>query len=271
MPEAKTRPLLELLIKVNREVATALDLRTVLQRLLFAALQYVGGERGSIVVMDDMGKPVDATIVYGRQFHDHTTQQLRETVEKGLAGWVVQNRKPALVPDTSKDERWLRRADDAVDKSGAKSAICVPLLARERLVGVLTLVHPVPNSFNEEHLDLMQAIADQASIAVLNARLYTETQRTARIMSALAEGAAAINTSLEMSDVLRRILTQTMQALQVETVALALIDSKDDLVFHAAAGNNSGSVTGSRIRMGQGLTSTVINEKQGVVVPIIRL
>ncbi|NJN79810.1 MAG: hypothetical protein HC797_04685 [Anaerolineales bacterium] len=96
MAEGRTRPLLELLVRVSREVATALDLRTVLQRLLFAALQYVGGERGSIVVMDDAGKPVDATIVYGRQFHDHTTQQLRETVEKGLAGWVVQNRKPAL-------------------------------------------------------------------------------------------------------------------------------------------------------------------------------
>src|SRR5688572_2606279 len=272
MPEAKTRPLLELLIKVNREVATALDLRTVLQRLLFAALQYVGGERGSIVVMDDLGKPVDATIVYGRQFHDHTTQQLRETIEKGLAGWVVQNRKPALVPDTSKDVRWVRRADDAVDKSGAKSAICVPLLARERLVGVLTLVHPIPNSFNEEHLDLMQAIADQASIAVLNARLYTETQRTARIMSALAEGAAAINTSLEMSDVLRRILTQTMQALQVETVALALIDSKNDLVFQAATGNHSGNITGTRVRIGQdGLFNTVLENHHGIVVPNVKI
>lgn len=271
MPESRTRPLLELLVRVSREVAAALDLRTVLQRLLFAALQYVGGERGSIVVMDDTGKPVDATIVYGRQFHDHTTQQLRETVEKGLAGWVVQNRKSALVPDTSKDVRWLRRADDAADKSGAKSAICVPLMARERIVGVLTLVHPVPNSFTEEHLELMQAIADQASIAVLNARLHTETQRTARIMSALAEGAAAINTSLEMPDVLRRILTQTMQALQVETVVLALLDNKNDLVFHAAAGNNSGSVTGNRIRAGQGLASIVMKEKDGLVIPNVRL
>lgn len=271
MTESRTRPLLELLVRVSREVATALDLRTVLQRLLFAALQYVGGERGSIVVMDDTGKPVDATIVYGRQFHDHTTQQLRETVEKGLAGWVVQNRQSALVPDTSKDVRWLRRADDAVDKSGAKSAICVPLMARDRLVGVLTLVHPVPNSFNAEHLDLMQAIADQASIAVLNARLYTETQRTARIMSALAEGAAAINTSLEMPDVLRRILNQTMQALQVETVALALLDNKNDLIFQAAAGNNSGSVTGNRIRAGQGLMGIVVNDKHGLVIPNVKV
>jgi PAS domain S-box-containing protein len=270
MPEDRSRSLLELLVNVSREVAAALDLRTVLQRLLFAAIQYVGGERGSIVVMDDLGKPVDATIVYGRQLHEHTTQQLRETVERGLAGWVVQNRKPALVPDTSKDERWLRRADDAAEKTGAKSAICVPLMARERMVGVLTLVHSVPNAFNNEHLELMQAIADQASVAVLNARLYSESQRTARVMTALAESAAAINTSLEMPDVWRRILHQTMQALQVETVALGLLDgASGDLVFHAAAGRNSDNIPGKQIPAGQGLAGTVVREERGMVIPSV--
>lgn len=270
MSDDHNRSLLELLVKVSREVATTLDLRTVLQRVLYACIQYVGGERGSIVVMDDMGKAVDATIVYGKQFHDHTTQQLRETVERGLAGWVVQNRKPALVPDTSRDERWLRRADDALDKSGPKSAICVPLMAHERFVGVLTLVHPVPNAFNEEHLELVQAISDQASVAVLNARLHTETQRTARVMSALAEGAAAINSSLEMPDVLRRILNQTMQALQVETVALAMIDSNtNELVFRAAAGKNSGEIPGIRVPAEKGLAGKVIASGRGLVVPAV--
>ena len=270
MPEDRSRTLLELLINVSREVATALDLRTVLQRLLFAALQNVGGERGSIVVMDDSGKPVDATIVYGKQFHEHTTTQLRDTVERGLAGWVVQNRKPALVPDTTKDDRWLRRADDSAEQTGAKSAICVPLMARDRLVGVLTLVHSVPNVFDEEHLELMRAIADQASVAVLNARLYTESQRTARVMSALAEGAAAMNTSLEMEDVWRRVLNQTMQALQVETVALALLDpATNELVFHAAAGQNSGNIPGKRIPSGSGLVGLVMTGRHGVIVPNI--
>ncbi|HRQ22583.1 MAG TPA: hypothetical protein PLF42_04050, partial [Anaerolineales bacterium] len=92
MMEHHNRPLRELLVQISRDVATVLDLRTVLQRVLFASLQYAGGERGSIVVMDDLGKPVDATIVYGRQFHEHTTQQLRETVERGLAGRVIHNR-----------------------------------------------------------------------------------------------------------------------------------------------------------------------------------
>jgi PAS domain S-box-containing protein len=178
----------------------------------------------------------------------------------------VQNRRAALVPDTSKDERWLRRADDAVEQTGAKSAICVPLMARERLVGVLTLVHSVPNVFDEEHLELMRAIADQASVAVLNARLYTESQRTARVMSALAEGAAAMNTSLEMQDVWRRVLNQTMQALQVETVALALIDqSSNELVFHAAAGHNSGNIPGRRVPQDAGLAGLVITGRHGVI------
>ena len=268
MEEDRTRALLELLYHVSREVATALDLRTVLQRVLFEATQNIGGQRGSIIVLDDNGKPVDSTIVFGKRFHQDTTQQLRDTVERGLAGWVVRNRKPALVPDTRLDDRWLRRPDDTQNKSGTKSALCVPLLAREKLVGVLTLVHTQANAFGTEHLELMQAIADQAGIAVLNARLYTESQRQARVMTALAEGAAAINTSLRLDDVLRRILNQCMQALQVETVALALMDSTTgELVFRAATGHNAGNILDRRVPMGKGLIGQVVSNGRGVVVP----
>src|SRR5215211_3669520 len=262
----RTKALLELLYHVSRDVATALDLRTVLQRVLYEAMQNVGGERCSIVVLDDAGKAVDATIVYGKQVHEHTTQQMRDTMERGLAGWVIRNRKSALVLDTSKDERWLIRPDDAMDQSGIKSAICVPLLAREKMVGVLTLVHPRPNTFTNDQLDLMQAIADQAGIAVLNARLYTESQRQARVMTALAEGAAAMNMSLRMEDVHQRILIQTMQALQVETVALGMIEG-EHIVYKAAAGQNAGNILGRQVKVGDGIAGTVASEGRGVVVP----
>ena len=87
MADEETKSTLEFLYNVSRELASALELRTVLQRILFQSLKYVGGERASIVVLDDNGKAVDLAIVYGRKIHDHTTQQLRETVERGLAGW----------------------------------------------------------------------------------------------------------------------------------------------------------------------------------------
>jgi PAS domain S-box-containing protein len=96
---------------------------------------------------------------------------LRDTLEQGLAGWVKLNRKPALIPDSSLDERWLQRPNLA-----PKSAICVPLMSKEHLVGILTLVHPKPNFFNQEHLDLLQSIADQAGIAVKNAQLYASLE-----------------------------------------------------------------------------------------------
>ena len=270
MPEDENRSSLELLFEVSRELASAFDLRTVLQRILFQSLKHVGGGRGSIVVIDDNGNPVDSTIVYGRKVHDHTTQQLRETIERGLAGWVVRTRQPAWVPDTSHDERWLRRPDDAIDKSGAKSALCVPLMARERLVGVLTLVHPKPGSYSKEHLALIQSIADQSGIAVLNARLFAESQRQARVMTALAASAAAINASLRMDEVLQRILNETIQALEVETVTLALVEQNWDLVFRAATGENRDGIVGKRIPAGQGILGWVVHEGEGVIIPVVQ-
>jgi len=271
MSNDQDRSLLELLYRVSREVATALDLRTVLQRVLYAAIENVGGERGSIVVMDDHGKPHDSIIVLGRRIQGDTTQQLRETVERGLAGWVVRNGKPALVPDTSLDKRWLRRPDDSVEESGAKAAICVPLMAREKIVGVLTLVHSLPNAFDRGHLELMQAIADQTGIAILNARLYTESQRQARVMTALADGAITINASLKMDDVFQRVLNQIIQALQVETVALALRESPSgDFVFRAATGNQAGSVIGKRVPEGEGLIAKVVRDRRGIIIPALK-
>ena len=266
----ESRSSLELLYHISRDLASALDLRTVLQRVLFQSLKYVGGERGSIIVLDDNGKPVEAAIVYGAKVHEHTTQQLRETLDRGLAGWVKRHRQPALVPDTSRDERWLRRPDDALTRSGAKSAMCVPLLARERLVGILTLVHPTPNTYTRDHFDLIQAIADQAGIAVLNARLYAESQRQARVMTALAASAAAITATLQLDEVLQRILSETMQALLVETVALGLLDARWDVVFRAASGEHTGNILGARIPAGQGIVGWVVHEGEGIVLPDVR-
>lgn len=262
------RAVLELLYKVSREFASALDLHTVLTRVLFAALNNVGGERGTIIVMDDNGRAIDSAIAYGNQLRESTTLQLRDTVERGLAGWVARKRQAVLVSDTSKDERWLRREDDAIDRSGAKSALCVPLMAREKVVGVLTIVHAAPQAYNEQHLELMQAIADQAGIAVLNARLFSESQRQARVMTVLAEGAANLSMSVRMEDIFEAILSQVKQALQVEIAALALLNG-EEVVFRAASGPRSEGLILRRVKVGDGIAGLVAREGRGVVIPAI--
>lgn len=264
------RAVLELLYKVSREFASALDLRTVLTRVLFASLNNVGGERATIIVLDDNGRVVESAIVYGSQLRETTTLQIRDTVDRGLAGWVMRNRQPALVPDTSKDPRWLRREDDALDRSGAKSAIVVPLLAREKMVGVLTLVHPVPRAYGDEHLELMQAICEQAGMAIVNARLFSESQRQAHVMTSLAESAVSMNTSLRMDQVFESILLKTKQALEVETVALGMVEqSSGDIVFRATSGDHADLLQGKRVNANSGIAGMVVRDGRGVLVPVV--
>jgi two-component system, NtrC family, sensor histidine kinase KinB len=258
---------LELLYNISREFAAALDLEEVLERVLLLAMETVGATTGSIIVIDDSGKPVESTIVTGDQIHSHTTQRLRVTLERGLAGWVLRNRQAVLIKDTSKDERWLARRYEPEPQSVPKSVVSSPLLVRERPVGVLTLSHQNAGFFKDDHLSLVQAIADQAGISVLNARLYAESQRQARVMSALAESSAVITASLNLEDVLVRILEQISTALQVPAVSLALIDQeKEALVFKAAIGWETAWDTAIRIPLENGICGWTAKEGRGIVV-----
>ena len=264
----RSRSSLELLYDISREIAAALDLNTLLKRVLFLSTESVGAINGSILVLDDKRRPVESAIITGEQFHEQTTEQLRITIERGLAGWVIREQKAALVPNTSDDVRWLSRPDIANDLILPKSAVCSPIMARDNLVGVITLVHPTPGFFGEEHLALIQAIADQAGVAIVNARLYAESQRQARMMAALAESSAVITATLKLDDVLQRILEQISQALRVEAVSLALVDpSTHTLVFRASTGRKGQDLVGMHLQMGQGVAGWVAREGVGTVVP----
>jgi PAS domain S-box-containing protein len=235
------------------------------------SLEAIEAISGSIIVLDDQERPIESAIVYNKRLFKKTTRQLKPTLDQGLAGWVVRHRQPVLVHDTSLDKRWLRRPDDAIDQTGPKSAVSAPLMARERLVGVMTLVHPIPGFFTKDHIELVQAISDQAGIAVLNARLYEESQRQARVMTAVAESATAITATLNLQDVLQRILEKVVHALQVEAVSLALIDPHtNELEFRAATGIHAQEMIGVRLKIGQGVAGWVAREGRGVIVPQVR-
>jgi PAS domain S-box-containing protein len=187
MSENTTRASLDLLYDVSRELTSDLDLRTVLARALSLSSKSIGAERASIIVVDEHQQPVEAAIIVQNRLMPHTGELLRGTLEHGLAGWVFRNRQPALISDSSQDERWQQRPDDAVERSGAKSALCVPVITRDQVVGIITIVHPSPNFFNAEHLSLLGAIADQAGNAIYNARLHGNLQAAHRRYQELFE------------------------------------------------------------------------------------
>jgi NtrC-family two-component system sensor histidine kinase KinB len=262
---------LHLLIDISRELVSALDLATVLQRVLSRSLEIVEANSASIIILNENEEPVDAAIIVDGEVHEDTVDRLKSTLESGLAGWVVRNRQSVLVDDTSKDPRWTQRGYDGEYQEGPKSSLCAPLIARDQLVGVITFTHYTPKHYDQSHSDLVQAIADQAAIAALNAQLYEASQRRADVMSTLAETAAAVTSTLDFDEVLDRILEQTSQALEVEVVLLGLVDKKNkEVVLQAVWGENPPREPGHRLRLDQGVAGWVARNGKTVVVPDVK-
>ena len=262
-----SRASLELLYNISRELSSALDLRTLLERVLFLSMQYVGAINGSIIVLDDNGVPIDSAIIAGNTVHKHTTKRLLEPLDKGLSGWVVRERKVALVENTNQDSRWMPRQYEDDQHQLPKSAVSAPILTRDKLVGVLTLVHPRPGFFQSEHVSLVQAIADQAGIAVLNARLYDESQRQAEVMTALAKSASGISVSLNLDNVFMGILEQTILALNVQVASLTLVDLQSgSLELRAIKGRTKTKEGTIPYEVKGGISRWVVDHDHGVII-----
>ncbi len=266
--KANPQAALELLYRVSHEIAASVDLPILLERVLYFSMQTIGAINGSIIALDDTGHPVASALFVEQEAVDYSPDQLQATLDHGLAGWVVKNLEAALITNTSQDERWLHRPDDDEEATGAKSVVSVPFLAQDRLAGVITLVHPIPNFFEQSHLALIQAIADQSGIAVLNARLLADSRKQARIMKALAESATSITGTLHLDDVLQQILKQTSHVLEVEAVSLALMEKDNQtLKYFASTSSDAQSVVGKRLKVGQGIAGWVAQHQQGVIIP----
>jgi PAS domain S-box-containing protein len=163
---------LRLLYELSAQLATAIDLQTTLEQVITLTVRFLNTERGSLVVLDENNQPIDAAMINNGKMQFNNAAQFAAIVKHGLIAWVIEHRQAAFVNDTSVDPRWLKRMDDQPDQTGAKSAMCIPLEARDQLVGILTIVHPTPNHFSLEQFEFLKAVADQAGIAVHNALLF---------------------------------------------------------------------------------------------------
>jgi PAS domain S-box-containing protein len=215
----RTRASLDLLYNVSRELASHLDLDALLAEILQLTINTIGAESGSILVLDDRGKVVDGALSREGEVRNYTFTQLVDTFEHGLAGWVVRNRESALVQNTLADERWLKRKHETSQEFG-KSAILVPILEGEQVVGVVTLVHHEEDHFNEQDVDLLQAIADQAGLAIENAKLYREEQGRREFASTLQEISKSINSSLDPNQVFPLILDQLSRVIEYDSARI---------------------------------------------------
>jgi D-sedoheptulose 7-phosphate isomerase len=155
----------DLILGLSRELDLSLDQFTLLQNLLQFCLRSLDAVSGSVLLFNEKEEVARAALAYMDKVEVSSARNLVDILHQGLAGWVVRNRQPVLVPDTLEDVRWLKRPWEV--KNGSRSAISVPFVTTDRVLGVLTLVHPESEWFDQSDLALMAAIAVYITLMAL--------------------------------------------------------------------------------------------------------
>lgn len=161
--ESKPERLLKALIGISQELSSTNELEEILERILSAAREVFRFENAIIRLVDASGDQLIAAASYG---YDEAARQQVIRVGQGVMGRCAALCEPVLVEDVR------TRPDYVAGIPGARCELAVPLVAREKLVGVFNVESPRPDAFSRADIEPLLVLGRQAAISIENARLY---------------------------------------------------------------------------------------------------
>lgn len=164
---------LSALNEVGRVLCSTLDASRVLDLLVRKAQDLVGAEAGSLLLLDEQAQELSFVVALGEK--GEQVKALKLKVGEGIAGWVVKEGVPLLVPHAKEDPRFFAEADRWTYFE-TRSILCVPIKLREQVIGAIEVLNKQGGPFDPQDLELLAALSDQAGIAIENARLYQREQ-----------------------------------------------------------------------------------------------
>src|SRR5712692_5457569 len=154
---------LETLAEIAREFGAILDLDELLTRIAHLTRRLVDFRTFGILLLNEETQELEikTAVRYGDQ-----TTATRVKVGDGLVGYAALHKEPVLVPDVSVDPRYIKIVEDV------RSELVIPLLVKDRCIGVFDLESPELDAFSKSHVEILTLLASQAAVAIENARLY---------------------------------------------------------------------------------------------------
>jgi GAF domain-containing protein/two-component sensor histidine kinase len=220
--------------EVSRAINLTLDLPSVLDLIMNKVVELLAVEAGSLLLADEESgdlvfqvslRGADGTILTGRRLPKGT----------GIAGHVVQSGQTEIVNDVRADPRW----DPTIDQATGfitRSILCVPMISRGRVIGVIEVInHRDGRPFEEEEASLLTSFAAQAAVAIENARLYTQTDqalaRRVEELSTMQRIDRELNTTLNFDRVMDMTLDWALRGTGCSVGVLTLYDESGEGMF----------------------------------------
>jgi PAS domain S-box-containing protein len=179
--QRRNRELL-LLNQAGRAFSSSLDLDQVLNTLLKETCGLLGVAAGSVWLLDQETGEIVCRQDTGPR--SDVVRGWRLSPGQGLAGWVIETGKSAIVPDTHQDARYFREVADRMGLE-LRSLLGVPLRVREKVIGALHVIDTAVDRFTPADLALIESLAATAAIAIENAQLYQRARQDAETRSTL--------------------------------------------------------------------------------------
>jgi len=168
-PGARAVRRLKILSDVTRAANSVLDPRRVMEIVMSKAQSLVRSEAWSLLLVDE--KEQSLTFEISKGGRAGAMRDFKLQIGQGIAGWVVQYRRPAILNDVRRDRRFEPRFD-VLTGFTTRSILCAPLISRGRIIGVVELLNKIGGRFTKDDLAILKLLVEPGAIAIENAILY---------------------------------------------------------------------------------------------------
>ncbi len=245
-----------ILYDASQAVISTFDLDEVLSQILAIVRDYFHLQHVAVLLLDPETRKLQVRTHSG---WNRESQETTIPLGKGLIGTAAKLKRPIYVPNVAADSRYIMTIPST------KSELAVPLIVRDEVVGVLDCQSDQEEFLDTETIDLLTLFSTQASIALQNARLYSNEQRKAKQLEAINLIAQQTTAVLDIAELLNKSCEVILAAFPVDHVAMLLME-EGALVLRAQKGKLTPRLeTGSELPRGNGLCARAISSGKPVL------
>jgi len=194
MAEIKTQTLDSYLrlIEIARDLASTLDLDTLLNDIVRTSADITHAEAASILLYDDTARQLYFQVA--TNIDEPTMRGLVVPLENSFAGWIVTNRQAIRIDDAHKDKRFFSDVEQSIGYV-TKSLLGIPLITKNKVVGVLEVINKRRGRFTDPDESMLSVLGAQAAVAIENARLFQQSDLIAEFVHELRTPLASLSTA----------------------------------------------------------------------------
>ena len=253
------------LLEAIRELHAAPDLCTGLGRLAERIRAHLSYRTFGVLLLDDRGRELRFHHAIG--YPQGVAEQWRFGLGQGIIGTAAASGRPLRVDDVREDPRYLNAGEQIL------SELAIPLLAKGRTIGVLTLGHGERAFYTAADERLLVLLADHLATAIDNAQLHENAREQARTLTLLHEVSRELNSILDRRELLARVAVAIRRLIDYDLFTVLLWEERTQLLepWLSVGRDGAGRKGMMPMALGTGLCGTSALLRQPVRVPNVRL